>query len=129
MDNRRKVPRFDLRLAVTYYPQDKTTQFSYTVSKNVSRSGISIPAISSIAKNGGIIKMEIKINEKQYVLVTGRVRWVKTFNRKASLDEELPIELANDEEAGIEFIDVDPADINKLMNVQGSLRRPNFFSL
>ena len=129
MENRRKFPRFDLRLAITYYPQDKTTQFSYTVSKNVSRSGICITAISSIVKKGDIIKMEIKINEKQYVLVTGRVRWVKTFNRKASLDEELPIELANDEEAGIEFIDVDPADINKLMNVQGSLRRPNFFSL
>ena len=129
MENRRKFPRFDLQLALTYYPKDNATQFSYTVSKNVSRSGICITAISSIVKKGDIIKMERKINEKQYVLVTGKVRWVKTLNRKASLDEELPIELANDEEAGIEFIDVDPADINKLMNVQGSLRRPNFFSL
>ena len=129
MESRRRFPRFELQLAIAYYPQDKAAQFNYTVSKNVSRGGICIPAISSIVKNGGIIKMEIEIAEKQCVPVTGKVRWVKTLNHKASLDEELPIELANDEEAGIEFIDAGPADIDKLMNIQGSLRKPTFFGL
>ena len=129
MENRRMSPRFEFQLAIAYYSQDDATQFSYAVSRNVSRGGICIPATSSIVKNGDIIKMEIKIDEKQCVPVTGKVRWVKTLNHKASLDEELPIESANDEEAGIEFIDVDPADIDKLMNVSGSFRKPNFFGL
>ena len=129
MENRRRFPRFEFQLAIAYYSQDDATQFSYTVSKNVSRNGICITAVSSIVKNGDIIKMEIKVDEEQCVPITGKVRWVKTLNHKASLDEELPIESANDEEAGIEFIDVDPADINRLMNVQGSLRKPSFFNL
>lgn len=129
MEDKRKFPRFELPLAIAYYSQDKVMQFSYAVSKNVSRGGICIPAISNIVKNGGIIKMEIEIAEKQCVPITGKVRWVKTLNRKASLDEEVAIEFVNDEEAGIEFIDVKPADIDMLINTQGSSRKPTFFGL
>lgn len=129
MENRRRLPRFEFQLAIAYYSHDDATQFSYAVSRNVSRGGICIPAVSSIVKNGDIIKMEIKVDEGQCVPMTGKVKWVKTLNHKASSGEEVPIELANDEEAGIEFIDVDPDDINRLMNVQGSLRKPSFFNL
>jgi hypothetical protein len=127
MENRRRFPRFQVQLAIAYYPQDKATQFSYTVSKNVSRSGICIPANSSIAKNSSILEMEIEIAEKQCVPVTGKVKWVKMLNHKAPLGEELPIEFANDEEVGIEFVDVKPADIDRLIDTQGSSRKPTFF--
>ena len=96
MESRRRFPRFEFQLAIAYYSQDDATQFSYTVSKNVSRNGICITAVSSIVKNGDIIKMEIKVDEEQCVPITGKVRWVKTLKHNASLDEELPIELAND---------------------------------
>ena len=129
MEDKRKFPRFELPLAIAYYPQDKVMQFSYAVSKNVSRGGICIPAISSIVKNGGIIKMEIEIAEKQCVSMIGKVKWVKTLNRKASLDEEAGIEFINDEEAGIEFIDVKSADIGRLINTKYPLRKPTFFGL
>jgi hypothetical protein len=129
MEDKRKFPRLESPLALAYYPQDKVLQFSYTISKNVCRGGLCIPAVSSIAKDGDIIKMEIEIDEKFCISATGKVKWVKMLNREASLDEKAAIEFINDEEAGIEFIDIAPADIDRLTNTQRSPRKPTFFGL
>jgi hypothetical protein len=45
---------------------------------------------------------------KDRISATGKVRWVKKFKRKALLDEQ----------AGIEFVDIVPADAEKLLRFQ-----------
>lgn len=105
MENKRMFPRFELPLAVVYYPKNKIMQFGYTTSKNVSQGGLCIPATSSIAKNGDIIKMEIEIDRKHCIPATGKVRWVKTLKEEEFQDEEI----------GVEFLDISPADIDMLI--------------
>jgi c-di-GMP-binding flagellar brake protein YcgR len=108
MEDKRRFPRLELPLAVVYYPKNQIMQFGYTTSKNVSGGGLCIPALSAIAKDGDIIKMEIEIDRKHCIPATGKVRWVKTLK-----DEEF-----HDEEIGIEFLDISPASIDMLTSVK-----------
>ena len=66
-----------------------------------------MPALSSIVRNGDIIKMDINNNDgKGYISATGKVKWASPIKRKALLDER----------AGIEFTYIAPADIERLVS-------------
>ena len=106
MEDRRRFPRIDTTLEIKYYSPANSRNVGYTISNNVSKGGISMPALSSIAKSGELIKLDINNkNARGYVSATGKVRWVAMRKRKALLDEE----------AGIEFVDITPADIDRLV--------------
>jgi len=65
-----------------------------------------MPALSAIARTGDVVCMDInKGNGEGNVPATGKVRWTRKLKRKAILDEE----------AGIEFTDITPADIDRLI--------------
>jgi c-di-GMP-binding flagellar brake protein YcgR len=109
MENRRRYPRLETALQVRYHPPMKDSQFSYTITKDVSRGGLCMPALSAIAKTGDIINMDIDIDKGDGVdniSATGRVKWARALKRKAILDQEI----------GIEFVDMAPADIDKLVD-------------
>jgi hypothetical protein len=129
MEDKRKFPRFELPLPLIYYPEKEPLQFSYSISKNVSRGGLCIPAISSIIKNGDIIKMEIGIDKEHCISATGKVRWSNTLNSDAPANKEVAREFIADEEVGVEFIDAVSTDIDRLLNVKRSLRKPTIFDL
>lgn len=78
----------------------------YTISSDVSRGGVRMPVASGVIGKGDIVKLDMEsIDGTGYIFATGRVKWIKTLNRSATLDEE----------AGIEFIDIHSADIEKLL--------------
>lgn len=96
MEDKRRFPRFDSTFEVEYYPQGNDAVSSYTVSKNVSRGGISFPALASFVKYGDILKLEIKIDDtSDSILASGRIRWIKQIKRPAILDREVGIEFTN----------------------------------
>ena len=65
-----------------------------------------MPALSTIAKHGDIVKMDINNRDgKGYIPVTGKVRWTSMLKRKGILDEKI----------GVEFIDIAPANIDRLV--------------
>ena len=65
-----------------------------------------MPALSLIAKNGETIKMDINnADGKGSISATGRVRWNSKRSREALLDEDV----------GVEFINIEPADIDRLI--------------
>ena len=67
-----------------------------------------MPALSTIAKNGEIVRMDINNRDgKGSIFATGKVKWANAIKRKALLDERV----------GIEFIDIAPADIERLVKV------------
>lgn len=68
-----------------------------------------MPALSSIVRNGDIIKMDINHSDgKGRISATGRVKWTSMLRRQAFLDQK----------AGIEFIDIAPSDIDRLVKVR-----------
>ncbi len=105
MENRRKFPRLDATFEIKYYPVTNYARYGYTISNNISRGGVCMPALSLIAKSGEVIKMDIKNGGKGPISATGRVKWNKTRSREALLDEDV----------GVEFINVAPADIDNLL--------------
>lgn len=111
MENRRRFSRFEFPLQVKYLPQSRNEQSSYTISSNISMGGLCMPAISSVIKDGDVVKLDINDHGETHIPATGKVRWLKMLNRKALLDEE----------AGIEFIDVVSADIDRLIKSHTSL--------
>ena len=108
MENRRKYPRIETSFQVKYYPASKHSQIGYTIANDVSRGGLSMPALSDIAKNGDIVSMDINNRDgKGSLFATGKVRWISPIKRKALLDQKV----------GIEFIDIASADIDRLLKV------------
>ena len=105
MENRRRFPRFEDASQIRYYLPKDDGSFGFTIANDVSRGGLSMPALSHIAKNGEVIRLDINNNRRGRISATGQVRWVKKIKRKALLDEQ----------AGIEFIDIAPADADKLI--------------
>ena len=106
MENRRKFPRLETSLQVKYYPPLNNSQFGYTIANDVSRGGLSMPALSAIVKNGEIVKMDINNRDGNGTIsAKGKVKWATPMKRKALLDER----------AGIEFLDIAPADIDRLV--------------
>jgi len=106
MDDRRKFPRIDLSLQVKYYSPSDEARFGHTITTNISRGGLSMPAVSGIVRKGDVIKMDIRRNDREGAIpATGRVKWTVIRKRKAILDED----------AGIEFININPYGIDRLL--------------
>ena len=109
MENRRRFPRFDASFQVKYCPANDGTRFGHTVAYNISRGGLCIPALSGIAKKDAVIRMDINNNDgKNSISATGRVRWASMLKRKAPVDEN----------AGVEFIDIAPGDLDRLIKAR-----------
>ncbi len=107
MEEKRMSPRFEVPVEIKYYSADnKDKQVDYTVASNISLSGISMPARSSIAKPDSLIKLEIFKKEGNVIPATGRVRWTRAINRNSIMDEY----------AGIEFVDILSSDIGALIS-------------
>ena len=109
MENRRRFPRFDTSFQVKYCPANDYARFGHTVAYNVSRGGLCIPALSDIAKKDEVIRMDINSNDgKDGISATGRVRWASMLERKAPIDVR----------AGVEFIDIAPGDLDRLIKAR-----------
>ncbi|MDD5136674.1 MAG: PilZ domain-containing protein [Candidatus Omnitrophica bacterium] len=109
MEDKRRFPRFPASFQIKYYPASDDARVDYTIANDISRGGLSMPALSGIAKNNDIIKMCIDQRDGEgSILATGRVRWTNKRKRKALLDED----------AGIEFIDIAPTDIDRLIKAR-----------
>ena len=92
-----------------YCPANDGTRFGHTVAYNISRGGLCIPALSGIAKKDAVIRMDINNNDgKNSISATGRVRWASMLKRKAPVDEN----------AGVEFIDIAPGDLDRLIKAR-----------
>ena len=106
MQDKRMFPRFDSTLQIKYSPETNDKQFSYTLSSDISKGGLRMPALSGIVNKGDLIKLDIaQPYSKDRILAKGKVKWIKPINRIAPLDEEM----------GIEFVDANPADIDILI--------------
>ena len=106
MENRRIFPRFESTFQIRYFIEGKSTPTGYTISTDVSRGGLRMPSSSGIVNKGDVVKLDIgSAGDKRRIAATGKVKWLKNIDRDAPLDEEV----------GIEFIDIKPADINKLL--------------
>lgn len=106
MENRRRSTRFEFPLQIKYYSDNDSSRFSYTVAKNFSDTGVCMPAVSSIVKDGNIVNLEIISNVNDKITAKGQVKWTRPFNRPALQDEE----------AGIEFIHIPAAGVEKIIN-------------
>ena len=107
MQDRRRFPRCDCTLQMKYGPEGKDKQSGYTISNDISKGGISMPALSGVVNKGDIIKLDIILTRGKYhISATGKVKWVKPINRMAPLDEEV----------GIEFVIANPEEIERLIN-------------
>jgi len=68
-----------------------------------------MPAMSEIVKANDMIKMSIDRRDGVGgISATGRVRWTNKRKRKALLDED----------TGIEFVDIAPTDIDRLIKAR-----------
>ena len=106
MQDKRVFPRFDSTLQIKYCPKGNDSQSGYTLSNNISKGGLNMPALSGIVNEGDMIKLDIDpCDGVGHVYATGKVKWVKPISRIAPLDEEM----------GLEFVDVNPADIDRLI--------------
>lgn len=106
MEDKRRYPRLELELQVKHSSEKESPTLGYTISKNISRSGICIPTSSKSLRRGDIVSLDIKNNDdKSVVLTSGKIIWLRKNERPAILDSE----------AGIEFIDLTPEDADKLI--------------
>lgn len=97
MKERRRYPRYDITLEVEYdFTNDVEIQ-SKTHTLNVSKVGIAVPLCKAI-KPGKKLKLKLKLpHEGKEINATGRVVW------RSPLDNGF----ASEENAGIEFLDMD----------------------
>src|SRR4030042_4147134 len=106
MENRRRFPRFDSTFQVKYLPAGKNMPLGYTISNNISRGGLCMPTSSGIINKGDIVKLDMENKDgKSYIPATGKVKWLKKVAPSAPLEEE----------AGIEFTDINSASIEEFL--------------
>ena len=109
MENRRRFPRIDASFQIKYHPISNISHFGYTIADDVSRGGLGMPALSEIAKNGSVIKLNINNRDGDGVIAaTGKIKWSRALKRKGVLDEKV----------GIEFLDISPFDIDRLVRIK-----------
>jgi Tfp pilus assembly protein PilZ len=106
MEEKRKFPRFDSSFQIKYSPKDKASRCSYTISDNISKGGLCMPALSRVINKDDTITLDINSgNRKKHILATGKVIWTRPINRVAVLDGKM----------GIEFTSVDSIEIDNLI--------------
>jgi len=80
--------------------------FGYTISNDLSRGGLCMPASSGIINKGDTVKLDLENKgTREYISATGKVKWLRTLDRNAPLDEEV----------GIEFTSIQSTDLDKLL--------------
>ena len=99
---RRKDKRYDRAFEIRYSPKKNASQVSYTVSKNISKSGICIPA--KTLKDGDLVKLDIDLNSgRSSISTVGKVVWIKNIrNRLAPLNLEAGLKFAGEDTATVE---------------------------
>ncbi|MCX5666177.1 MAG: PilZ domain-containing protein [Candidatus Omnitrophica bacterium] len=76
------------------------------MSNDLSRGGLCMPASSGVLSKGDTVNLDMENKDtREYISATGKVKWLKTLDRNAPLDEEV----------GIEFTSIQPTDIDKLL--------------
>lgn len=105
MENRRKFPRSAASFQVKYFSPDNENNSAYTIADNISRGGLCMPAVSSIARNGSVIRMKMNNHDgRGTVTASGKVRWAIDIKRSSPADEWV----------GVEFTEISPANIDRL---------------
>lgn len=105
MVERRRAPRYNCDFEVRYSTDGIASVESYTIAKNISRYGICIP-VSHVVKKGDTLRLNINTSDNESsITATGKVVWTGDI-------ENPPLAQLN---AGIEFIQVDPNDVEMLI--------------
>lgn len=105
MDDKRKHPRYEKAFEIRYTHHRDTSTKHYTVSKNVSKSGICMPA-ASFLKAGDSLKLDINLHGSiASVSANGKVAWIKPISRPALLGVE----------AGITITDIGNGELEQLL--------------
>ena len=105
MDERRRFPRLDASLGVTWqkiaegkgYETERTD-----VVKNISSLGLCMIVYEKL-ENGEQLSLSIELPDKNVVMTTGRVIWVRSFGLPGQKD------LVN-YDVGVEFLDIKQED-------------------
>jgi len=106
MKERRRYPRYESALEVRYSASKNASPADYTVSKDISKSGIRIPCFDFV-KKGKTIYLDIDLKSgKPSFSTAARVIWTRKFKRAS------PLKL----EAGLEFTKTDLKEIESLIN-------------
>lgn len=93
MDDKRRDPRYEKAFEIRYSSRKDTSTKHYTVSKNVSKSGICMPA-ASFLKTGDRLRLDINLHgSKASLSADGLVTWTKPIPRPALLGIEAGIKL------------------------------------
>ena len=104
MRERRRYPRYDTALEVKYSTKGNASIENYTVSHNVSRTGIRLP-LTRLIREGDLLDLWIKTNnEKGPVAALGTVAWTRPIKRPAPLEIDV----------GLEFIKINSNDACRL---------------
>ena len=108
MEEKRISPRFESFFEVKYSTKRAGNRPHYTVSKNVSVSGLSMPVLSSYVSSNDTLNLVINTNDKKGpISATGRVKWARRIERPAMLDQEV----------GIEFTKISTKDTNRILDI------------
>ena len=106
MTERRRYPRYYCSYDADYYTYGLVSLEGRSVAADISRGGIRL-SVPRIVKKGNVLKINIYPCGKDYpILARAKVRWVQ------KVKGDLPFHV----DAGIEFISIEPADINKLLH-------------
>lgn len=106
---KRRHPRFDHAFETRYWTLKDTSQTTYTVSKNISKSGLLMPASVNLAV-GDMLKLEIGLKGGvPSVSAIGKVVRIKNMPRPAILGTEV----------GIEIVEADAQAMEKLIGRKG----------
>ena len=107
MNERRKFPRYYCSYDLGYYTYDSVSLRGNSVAEDISRGGMRI-SVSSPVRKGSVLKMSIHASSKEYpISARCRVRWVQNTGCASGSNVD----------AGIEFVSIEPNDIDKLLHV------------
>ena len=107
LKERRRFPRYGCSFSVCYSTRGMASFGNHAIVENVSKVGLCV-RISRLVKQGNVIKLIIHTeNEYNTIRALGMVRWVKEDSPTPSLMVR----------AGIEFLEIDPFDVDKLLSI------------
>lgn len=107
MIDRRKFPRYNCSYDVDYYTYGLLSSNGSGVAEDVSKGGMRI-SVSNALKRGDVLRINISPSkESPSISARGKVRWVQKAEDPSLLNLD----------AGIEFVSIEPDDIDKLLRV------------
>jgi c-di-GMP-binding flagellar brake protein YcgR len=105
MEDRRRFPRLDASLGVTWYKVSETKGYESArsdVAKNISSLGLCMIVYEKL-EVGEQLSLTIELPDKNVVLTTGRVSWIRAFQLSG---RDAPVNY----DVGIEFLDIKQED-------------------